>query len=556
MTTPGNDMAPQAGRQPTAGWGTAGLRRPGLFWAGTLAVIVGVCLHIPMFVSGASMHYVLAGMPWDIWMKIGMPLIVAGLALVYVGLVPRRQPPEQPGPGGFDARAIDGTSLTKAHALLICVLLVAIAIDTIKPFTFTFILPSVAKEYGLSTPTHHLPGHLPVGLLPLSGIAGTVIGSFLWGFLGDRIGRRASILLACVIFIATAMCGAMAPFSVNIVICFVMGLAAGGLLPIAYALLTETIPARLRGPVIVLVAGVGTAAGFLVTSWLAHWLMPTFGWRIMWWIGLPTGLLLIALQRYIPESPRFLAVRCQFDEARAVMRTFKLEQGPIVEDPIPVPGSAAASRRQLLAGRLRNLTLALALGGLAWGLVNFGFIVWLPSTVSAAGLSTASVTGILAWAALFAFPGAALVAWLYGTWSSKGTVAVTAAASGIVLVTFAILGNHVARYPVLLAVLMVCLLVAMWGLISALSPYSAEVYPVSIRASGAGITAGASKFGGVAALAMSVLAVAPFSVRNTALIASIPMLLAAVAVAATGVETRYEQRQPAAVPGAASVASE
>lgn len=102
----------------------------------------------------------------------------------------------------------------------------------------------------------------------------------------------------------------MAPFGVNLVICFIMGLAAGGLLPIVYALLTETIPARQRGPVIVLTAGVGTAAGFLVTSWLAHWLMPTFGWRIMWFIGLPTGLLLLALQRYIPgRTPQSLIPR-------------------------------------------------------------------------------------------------------------------------------------------------------------------------------------------------------------------------------------------------------
>lgn len=505
-----------------------------------------------MLASASSMHYVLVGMPWDIWMKIGMPLIIAGLVLVYFGLIPRQAAQEAPGPQGFDARAIDGTSLTKAHVGLICVLLIAIAIDSIKPFTFTFILPATAKEYGLSTPTHHLPGHLPVGLFPLSGITGTVIGSFVWGFLGDRIGRRASVLLACIIFIATAMCGSMAPFLVNVAICFIMGLAAGGLLPITYALLTETIPARQRGPIIVLVAGVGTAGGFLVVSWLAHWLMPTFGWRIMWWIGLPTGLLLIGLQRYIPESPRFLAVHGRFDEARAVMRTFKLEQGPVAEDPIPVPGTAVVSRRQLLLGRLRNLTLALALGGLAWGLVNFGFIVWLPTTVSAAGLSVSSVTGILAWAALFALPGAALFAWLYGAWSSKGTIALAAVLSGIVLVVFAILGNDVARYPVLLAVLIVGLLVAMWGLISALSPYSAEVYPVSIRASGAGITAGASKLGGVAALAMSVLAVAPFSVRNTAVIASIPMLLAAAAVTVTGVETRYVQPRPTVVPEAAT----
>ncbi len=116
-------------------------------------MIVGVCLHIPMLASARSMHYVLAGMPWDIWMKIGMPLIIVGLVLVYFGLVPRRQREQEGAEShGFDARAIDGTRLTNAHAWLIGVLLVAIAIDTIKPFTFVFILPSVAKEYGLSTP--------------------------------------------------------------------------------------------------------------------------------------------------------------------------------------------------------------------------------------------------------------------------------------------------------------------------------------------------------------------------------------------------------------------
>lgn len=536
-----------APRPPAAGWNAAGLRRPVAFWGGTAAVVAGVCLHIPMLADARSMHYQLVGMPWDNWMKAGMALVVAGLVLVYYALVPRRgqaAATAAAGQAGFDARAIDGRSLTRAHALMIVVLLIAIAIDVSKPYTFTFILPGVAKEYGLSSPAHHVAGALPVGLLPLSGIAGTVAGSFLWGFLGDRIGRRASILLACVVFVATAMCGAMTPFGVNIFMCFVMGLGAGGLLPVTYALLTEIMPSRYRGPVVVLVAGVGTALGFLATSWLAHWLMPTFGWRIMWFIGLPSGVLLIALQRYIPESPRFLAASGRYAEARAVMDAFGLESvAPSAAPPEPGLARSAARRPLLLEGPLRNLTAALALGGLAWGIVNFGFIVWLPTTVSAAGLSVESVTGILAWAAVFAVPGAVLVAWLYGYWSSKGTVVLSAAVTGAVLLLFAVLGNSVARYPVLLAAMMVCLLVAMWGLTSALSPYSAEVYPVPVRATGAGITAGATKLGGVAVLVMSVLTIAPFSVRSTALLAAVPMLAGAAAIAAAGIETRY-RKQP------------
>jgi MFS family permease len=105
-------------------------------------------------------------------------------------------------------------------------LTLAVAIDTQKPFTFTFILPGVTAEYGLRSPSHPAPGHWPVALLPFFGILGTVLGSLIWGRLGDSIGRRASILLAAALFIGTAMCSAMPAFHWNLVACFVMGLGA------------------------------------------------------------------------------------------------------------------------------------------------------------------------------------------------------------------------------------------------------------------------------------------------------------------------------------------
>ena len=526
-------------------WKAPGIRKPRAFWTGTILVTVGVILHLPMLLGAKSMGYMLTGMPWDIWMEIGMPLIIIGLGIIYYALVPLAK--LLPASEQQVIRAAEDTRLTRAHIELILVLLVAIAINTVKPFTFTFILPGVAHEYGLSTPAHHVAGALPVGLFPLAGITGTAVGSFVWGILGDRIGRRTSILLSCVIFIATSMCGAMAPFGVNLVLCFVMGLSVGGLLPIAYALLTETIPARYRGQVIVLVAGTGTAAGFLITSWSANWLIPIFGWRMMWFIGLPTGVLLIALQRYLPESPRFLAATGRMDEARAVMRKLGLTVvTPGLAEPEPLLASTASRTSELFRYPFRNLTLALALTGIAWGLANFGFIVWLPTTITGTGLSVASITSILAKAALFAVPGSVLLAWMYGRWSSKGTVVVSALATGAALALFAVFGAGVARNTVLLVILLIFLLMAMWGLISALSPYSAEVYPVGVRARGAGITAGSSKLGGVIALVLSVLVLVPFGVRDTALIAAVPALAGALAIWATGIETRYAHERASA----------
>src|SRR3954464_14280879 len=73
---------------------------------------------------------------------------------------------------------------------------------------------------------------------------------------------------------------------------------------------------------LVLLGGLGTTGGDLVASACAAWLEPQYGWRILWFLNLPTGLLLIALNRYLPESPRFLAHIGRNDEARAVLARY------------------------------------------------------------------------------------------------------------------------------------------------------------------------------------------------------------------------------------------
>ena len=74
---------------------------------------------------------------------------------------------------------------------------------------------------------------------------------------------------------------------------------------------------------------------------------------------------------------------------------------------------------------------------------------------------------------------------------------------------FAIVGPNVAKHTTELTVLVVFLLVALWGAIGVLAPYSTEVYPTALRARGSGLAAGASKLGGVLALGIAVLGIAP-----------------------------------------------
>src|SRR3546814_17245557 len=107
-------------------------------------------------------------------------------------------------------------------------------------------------------------------------------------------------------FVGTSICGAMPSLAWNIGMCFLMGAAAGGMLPVTYALLAEMMPSRHRGWSLVLVGGLGAVGGYAAASLLAVWLEPIFSWRALWLANLPSGLLPVALGAFIPESAHFL----------------------------------------------------------------------------------------------------------------------------------------------------------------------------------------------------------------------------------------------------------
>jgi putative MFS transporter len=529
-----------------------GFARPRAFWLGVAAVTGGVLLHLPMYLGARSDHYMLRGMSMDTWMLVGMVLMAVGYGAVVYGVAPSFVRAKSAVPT-VELEALDDTRLTRAHLKLMLVLLLGVAIDTQKPFTFTFILPGVASEYNLRSPSHPAPGHWPVALLPFVGIVGTVIGSLIWGRLGDRVGRRASILLAAVLFIGTAMCSSMPAFHWNVIACFFMGVSAGGLLPVVYSLLTEAIPARRRGEAVVLVAGLGTALGFLLASWTAHWLIPEYGWRIMWFFGIPTGLGLILLNRWIPESPRFLLAQGRTEEAHDALRAYGItvRTRPAAEVPEPKAPEPAGGFSTVFRRPYTGITPVLVVYGLAWGLVNFGFLVWLPVYVAKSGVTAGQVTTIIAKAALFAIPGSVGVAWLYGRWSTRGTLILAAALETAALAIFAA-DTSVVHHTSLFTALLVVLLVAMWATISALAPYAAEVYPTAIRASGSGIVAGATKVGGVVALGLAVMSWSPPGLAGAAILAAVPAAASAVLLVWVGIETRGRRLEEIALEPVAS----
>jgi len=257
------------------------------FILGVLLVTGGVLLHAPMFLMGRNNHFVLAGMAigWD--MVLGMVAIVGGCGIAAYGLLPRNISKQLAASHDIVVSPPEDAPLSPAHWGLMSILVIALIIDIMKPATLGFTLPGMMNEYHVTKAT--------VSAFPFSALSGTVLGSIIWGWLADIYGRKATILLSAVMFVGTSICGAMPSLAWNIGMCFMMGVAAGGMLPVTYALLAEMMPSKHRGWALVLVGGLGAAGGYFAASIFSAVLQPFFGWRILWVLNLPTGLSLVLL---------------------------------------------------------------------------------------------------------------------------------------------------------------------------------------------------------------------------------------------------------------------
>lgn len=493
------------------------------FALGCVMVTVGVIAHLPMFLMARSMNYQLAGMPMDNGMIAGMFLIVIGVAVAGYGLLPPNVAAQRAAAAKIVVAAPEDAPLGRQHWRLMIVLVVALVIDVMKPASLGFTVPGMVGEYGVPKST--------VSLVPFFALMGTVAGSFLWGVLADIYGRKASILLSAVMFVGTSICGAMPSLAWNIGMCFMMGLAAGGMLPVTYALLAEMMPNRHRAWALVLVGGLGTVGGYFAASGFSALLQPIFGWRILWLLNLPTGLTLILLGGFIPESAKFLLARGRSHEAEEVMRRF----GSHAETPEPESVALAASGYKALTGsRLAFKIAALSICALAWGLINFGLMLWLPADLVAKGYSVGLSSRLLAESALIACPTVFVAALLYSRWSSKWALVVMLgiALAGLLLVLR--LEAAAQGSPVLPVAL---LIVGSNGIIAILLPYAAESVPLAVRGRATGWIAACSKGGGLLAQGLSIAGRVP-SMEVVAAIIMVPAAVSLVLVAVFGRETR------------------
>src|ERR1700756_1191408 len=265
--------------------------------------------------------------------------------------------------------------LTANQWKLICTANVADLLDFFDFFLIGYVTAALTKEWSLP--------YWQGGAILLASGLGAVPGAFIWGWLGDRVGRRTvfiwsavTISLATGIMVFTPGPNAVIPGWLFLVFFRVfVGIGNAGIFTIDLPLVQEFIPAYKRGWVSALVTTL-LPAGSLLAGLAAWQLLPLIGWRGLFLIGLVPLVLVFMIRYWVPESPRWLMRMGRLEEARKSLAWALMVDPKEIELPAALPSLEQTRWVELfkypklcLAGMLTGLTQT---GGFAIG-------VWAPT---------------------------------------------------------------------------------------------------------------------------------------------------------------------------------
>ena len=275
--------------------------------------------------------------------------------------------------------ALDSARISPRFWYLIGMVGVLALWDVFDASSLSYALPAIVKEFKLTLSD--------IGWIGSATLWGAAFGSFIWGWLADRWGRRLALVLAVLLFgLLTGLTGIAASVAFLLGARFLAGLGIGGMTPIGSAFIAETTPTRVRGSAVAIV-GWAAPVGILFAALLGRWIVPNFGWRWLFAIGaIPIAFAILA-QLTLPESPRWLVAkfRPDPDRARVQLRSLGISDSAIdvaATESAKLPAAQvppAGKLSDLLAPEFRRTTLLLFSAWFLFSFAGWGFNVFLPT---------------------------------------------------------------------------------------------------------------------------------------------------------------------------------
>lgn len=216
---------------------------------------------------------------------------------------------------------------------------------------------------------------------------GIFLGTFFWGAVSDRLGRRKGYLAVSLFSSILGIISAFAPnFWTMLILRMLVGFGIGGS-PVAFSLFSEFLPTASRGRFLVIFE-MFWVVGTLAEAALAWIVLPTIGWRWLLFISAMPFVLLLGLFPWIPESPRLLLTQGKHLEAQAILKRVaewnksSLPRGRLaLSNPMTGEEQVVAKKStifDLFSPSLRRMTIVLWAIWFAHSIVYYGLILFTP----------------------------------------------------------------------------------------------------------------------------------------------------------------------------------
>jgi len=255
-------------------------------------------------------------------------------------------------------------------------------LDGFDTQAIAFTGPSIIQFFGL--------GAGALAPILTAGIVGMVLGAMTLGLMGDKLGRRPTIIGSVALFGVASLATAFAQTTEQILVLrFIAGLGMGGATPVVLSLAAEYGSAKHRGTIMTTVL-LGLPAGAILGGLLAAKMLPSIGWQGIFAVGGIVPLALVVVLVFaLPESLYFLARNQSSISRQKMARTIaNITKTPISADTTyTVPEMEVKTRVvSLFSDGLARNTLGIwtvyLFNWVAW----FMFLSWLPTVLKATGL--------------------------------------------------------------------------------------------------------------------------------------------------------------------------
>ena len=196
---------------------------------------------------------------------------------------------------------LDGRGIGPFHIKLLIWSFFIVLIDGYDIGAIAFAAPSLIREW------HFPPSEL--GPIFSASLIGILFGSAIFGFVGDRYGRKAALVWANLVFGVFTLIAAWSTNTTEMFwLRFLAGLGIGGVIPNAIAINAESAPSRLRATMAIIAVGLvpigGAIPGFLTIAFV-----PTYGWQFLFYVGGVVPIVIAVVGYFgLPESIKFMAL--------------------------------------------------------------------------------------------------------------------------------------------------------------------------------------------------------------------------------------------------------